>query len=62
MPELRQNIATKEWVIIASERAKRPTTLDRPIDTLGLGANTPINTGNARPFRGHPAAPRGRGT
>lgn len=24
MPELRQNIATKEWVIIATERAKRP--------------------------------------
>lgn len=24
MPELRQNMATKEWVIIASERAKRP--------------------------------------
>lgn len=25
MPELRQNYATKEWVIIASERAKRPS-------------------------------------
>lgn len=25
MPELRQNIATKEWVIIATERARRPT-------------------------------------
>ena len=24
MPQLRQNIATKEWVIIATERAKRP--------------------------------------
>ncbi len=24
MPELRQNMATKEWVIIATERAKRP--------------------------------------
>ncbi|MBI3988007.1 MAG: galactose-1-phosphate uridylyltransferase [candidate division NC10 bacterium] len=24
MPELRQNLATKEWVIIAKERAKRP--------------------------------------
>ncbi|MDD5382888.1 MAG: galactose-1-phosphate uridylyltransferase, partial [Candidatus Margulisbacteria bacterium] len=24
MPELRHNIATKEWVIIATERAKRP--------------------------------------
>ncbi len=26
MPELRQNLATKEWVIIANERAKRPNT------------------------------------
>ena len=24
MPELRQNYFTKEWVIIATERAKRP--------------------------------------
>ena len=24
MPELRQNLATKEWVVIATERAKRP--------------------------------------
>src|SRR5690349_9149438 len=24
MPELRQNMATREWVIIATERAKRP--------------------------------------
>src|SRR3989338_4362883 len=24
MPELRQNPATKEWVIVATERAKRP--------------------------------------
>jgi UDPglucose--hexose-1-phosphate uridylyltransferase len=24
MPELRQDYATKEWVIIATERAKRP--------------------------------------
>ena len=24
MPEIRQNPATKEWVIIATERAKRP--------------------------------------
>ncbi len=40
MPEIRQNIATREWVIIATERAKRPEefvqaprddlTLDRP--------------------------------
>jgi len=24
MPEIRQNIATKEWVVISTERAKRP--------------------------------------
>jgi UDPglucose--hexose-1-phosphate uridylyltransferase len=30
MPELRQNIATKEWVIIATERAKRPEDLVQP--------------------------------
>ncbi|HXY15883.1 MAG TPA: galactose-1-phosphate uridylyltransferase [Terriglobales bacterium] len=30
MPELRQNFATKEWVIIATERAKRPKELARP--------------------------------
>jgi len=27
MPELRQNVFTKEWVIIATERAKRPEQL-----------------------------------
>lgn len=32
MPELRQNIATKEWVIIASERAKRPNSYSEPRD------------------------------
>lgn len=30
MPELRQNMATKEWVIIATERAKRPEEFARP--------------------------------
>ena len=30
MPEFRQNFVTKEWVIIASERAKRP-------DQVGAG-------------------------
>ncbi len=30
MPELRQNIATKEWVIIASERADRPEEFVQP--------------------------------
>src|SRR3954470_18630559 len=30
MSELRQNIATREWVIIASERAKRPEEFVQP--------------------------------
>jgi UDPglucose--hexose-1-phosphate uridylyltransferase len=30
MPELRQNIITREWVIIAKERAKRPDQFVRP--------------------------------
>ena len=30
MPELRQNIITREWVIIATERAKRPDEFVRP--------------------------------
>ena len=33
MPELRQNLATKEWVIIATERAKRPDNFIE-VDTL----------------------------
>jgi len=31
MPELRQNLATKEWVIIATERAKRPEDFKKPL-------------------------------
>ncbi|MFO7169345.1 MAG: DUF4931 domain-containing protein [Chloroflexota bacterium] len=30
MPELRQNLATREWVIIATERAKRPEQFAQP--------------------------------
>lgn len=30
MPEIRQNMATKEWVIIATERAKRPEAFIQP--------------------------------
>ncbi len=33
MPELRQNIITREWVIIAKERAKRPGQFVRPATT-----------------------------
>jgi len=36
MPELRQNFFTKEWVIIATERAKRPEELitHRPMQNV----------------------------
>jgi UDPglucose--hexose-1-phosphate uridylyltransferase len=36
MPELRQNFFTKEWAIIATERAKRPEELatHRPAQTV----------------------------
>jgi UDPglucose--hexose-1-phosphate uridylyltransferase len=51
MPEIRQNMATKEWVIIATERAKRPEAFiqarreyvaDRPTHV----ANCPFCPGN----------------
>lgn len=38
MPELRQNFFTKEWVIISTERARRPEELVRARPTLNLPA------------------------
>jgi len=49
MPELRQNFATKEWVIIATERAKRPKDLARERAAKALAsfvANCPFCPGN----------------
>jgi UDPglucose--hexose-1-phosphate uridylyltransferase len=51
MPELRQNIATKEWVIIATERAKRPEEFVQPHRPLtehrpGWEAGCPFCPGN----------------
>lgn len=41
MPELRQNLATKEWVIIATERAKRPNAYaEQPSHPLTLNRPT----------------------
>ncbi len=34
MPELRQNLATREWVIIASERARRPNAYAEASDRI----------------------------
>jgi UDPglucose--hexose-1-phosphate uridylyltransferase len=36
MPELRQNLATREWVIIASERARRPNAYAEPPERARL--------------------------
>jgi UDPglucose--hexose-1-phosphate uridylyltransferase len=51
MPELRQNVVTKEWVIIATERAKRPEEFVQPgkervEDRPAHVANCPFCPGN----------------
>ena len=51
MPELRQNVATKEWVIIATERAKRPEEFiqprkERAEERPAHSANCPFCPGN----------------
>lgn len=51
MPEIRQNIATREWVIIATERAKRPEQFvqpdkDRVEDRPAWAENCPFCPGN----------------
>ncbi|OFV95632.1 MAG: galactose-1-phosphate uridylyltransferase [Acidobacteria bacterium RIFCSPLOWO2_12_FULL_54_10] len=50
MPELRQNPFTKQWVIIATERAKRPHDFvrknDNPVTIPSYVANCPFCPGN----------------
>jgi UDPglucose--hexose-1-phosphate uridylyltransferase len=51
MPEIRQNIATGEWVIIATERAKRPEEFVQPdkervVDRPAYAASCPFCPGN----------------
>ena len=49
MPEFRQNIATKEWVIIATERAKRPHDFSQKKDIAEIpphSDNCPFCPGN----------------
>jgi UDPglucose--hexose-1-phosphate uridylyltransferase len=51
MPEIRQNIATREWVIIATERAKRPEQFvreprERVIDRPDFAPDCPFCPGN----------------
>lgn len=51
MPELRQDPATKQWVIIATERAKRPHDFMRteaPIDLPAYKEDCPFCPGNER--------------
>ncbi len=38
MSELRQNFATKEWVVIATERARRPEEMARHNDRKPLAS------------------------
>jgi len=45
MPELRQNMATKEWVILADERAKRPDEYIEP--------QTHVSTESQPPYENH---------
>lgn len=54
MPELRQNMATKEWVIIATERARRPNEFAAPSHPLTADqpeweATCPFCPGNEEP-------------
>ena len=63
MPELRQNFFTKEWVIIATERAKRPEELvvHRPHRTLSLlRRELPLLPRQRRPDPARTAAPAER--
>jgi UDPglucose--hexose-1-phosphate uridylyltransferase len=49
MPELRQNFATKEWVVIATERARRPEEMAKHQQRKALAAfvpNCPFCPGN----------------
>ena len=49
MNEIRQNIATKEWVIIATERAKRPEEFSKTTkeeNTISFDQNCPFCPGN----------------
>lgn len=63
MPELRQNPATKEWVIIATERSKRPDDIHGPsIPIKSDKANCPFCPGNEHMTPGEKLAYRAFGT
>ena len=46
MPELRKDPITGRWVIISTDRAKRPTDFVRQEVTLGHSVNCPFCPGN----------------
>jgi hypothetical protein len=63
MPELRQNFFTKEWVVITTERAKRPEQLDRASTTTGVDLlllKLSLLPGERRPDAARTAAPAER--
>ena len=63
MPELRQNPATKEWVIIASERSKRPEDVHGPSTSAPSDkSNCPFCVGNEYMTPGEILAYRTYGT
>jgi len=49
MPEIRQDVTTKEWVIIANERARRPDDFKKSLDRTvqkSLATHCPFCPGN----------------
>jgi UDPglucose--hexose-1-phosphate uridylyltransferase len=63
MPELRQNPATKEWVVIASERSKRPEDIHGPTAIRSEDISTcPFCPGNEYMTPGEKLAYRDFGT
>ena len=60
MPELRQSLFTKEWVVIATERAKRSRTADRAPGATDTGIafpELPLLSGHRGPDATRSVAP-----
>lgn len=52
MPEFRQNLATKDWVVIATERKARPGDFKRPLAAPGPAPDCPFCPGGADAGKG----------
>ena len=55
MSELRQNLATKQWVVISSERAKKPNAvlnkiIGTPVSDKNYDSEYPFCPGNEKTF------------